>query len=296
MEAGNIRTEATIRMDYIDYASLSLDSQNQKMIVIRPHQAGISSRLEGNYTLPRIAGSAEEIDCVCSQKETKHIFRGLFDKFGITPTLLLLDPCMLTTECLSSLIMTWNKQATVAQKIALGIFVPDGKTEQKEETYFLWRANISGPIYEESLEEPVWYPSLSRDSKSLVQASKKLNPYDIFPLIEFPEIAIQTGEKLLADQYTLLESNRTRTRHFIYLDISYPDQAFEQLHKTIKALPAFTSSVFQPVVTPGGTNSGFLTALLSGVLADSFFLTPKEEVPITSNKMLQGIMILRKCI
>lgn len=73
-------------------------------------------------------------------------------------------------------------------------------------------------------------------------------------------------------------------------------KAREQLYGTIEALPRIGSSVFQPVITPGGTTNSFLTALLSGVLAESYFLTPKEEIPITSSTKNQGIMILRKCI
>jgi hypothetical protein len=223
-------------------------------------------------------------------------FDEIIDQSGIQPTLLWLDPRFLKTECFASLIAIWKEQWVASQNVALGIVVPEGDTNQTDGApYYLWKVGISGISYADNLKVPVWYPSLARESKALYEASVDLDPYDVFPLVEFPNPSIRWGERIVTDHFRMLEQFRTRTRNFIYLNASCPDQAFEQFYGTLRAIPRTGSSVLEPTVTPGGSTNGFLTALLSGVLAESHFLTPKEEIPMNSNAKIQGIMILRKC-
>jgi hypothetical protein len=282
-------------MHYLDYSDLSSNTSLQKRIVIRPHQIKKLHESNIRYKPPKIDCPSQEIDCYCSG--VSNFFQDLIDSSGTTPLLLWLDPCSLTNESLAYFIFNWKQQITATQKVAIAIIVPRGNTIQKPETeYELWRMDTSGPLYGIQLENPTWYPSLERNRESLEKSADQLDPYDIFPLVEFPTIVTQSGEFSLTNHAFMLEKFRTRTRNFIYLDIFSPCQAFNQLCGTIGALPKFGASIIQPVITPGGNTNGYLTALLSGVIAESSFFTPKEEIPMPSNNEIQGIIILEKCI
>lgn len=298
MKSGNISSKMTIKMDYLDYSSPPFKrSDSEIKIIVKPHQTRSINGPDNRYKPLDLDCQTKEIDCVCLSNDFSKIYDEIIDPSGIRSTLLWLDPRFLRTECLASLIFNWKETLVATQNVALGIVVPEGSTNQKVGVpYNLWKVDILGFSYTDSLDVPVWYPALARDSKSLYDASIDLNPYDVFPLVEFPDPSIQWGERVVTDHYFMLEQFRTRTRNFIYLDASCPDQAFEQFYGTLRAIPRTGSSVLQPVITPGGSTNGFLTSLLSGVLAESHFLTPKEEMPINSNAKSQGIIILRKCI
>jgi len=297
MQSGNIEPRTTVTMDYLDCSRPPfIQTAYEKRIIIRPHQTGSLGSPNREYRPLELECPINEVNCVCLSNNDSTIFDKFIDPLGINATLLWLDPRFLPAECLASLVANWKKRLVAAQKVALGIVVPKGNTSQKiDAPYELWKADVSGPLYRSNLGEPIWYPSLARESNSLNRVSENLDPYDVFPLVEFPHTTIESGEKALTDHCFMLEKFRTRTRNFIYLDVSRPDQAFQQFYGTIEALPRTGSSIFQPVITPGGSANGFLTALLSGVFAESHFYTPKGEIPINSNAEAQGIMILRKC-
>lgn len=296
MKSGNIDPRITIKMDYFDCFNPPFErSKSEVKIVVRPHQTKSMDNPGNKYRPLDLDCQTEEIDCACLNKDFPKILDEIIDGSGIRPTLLWLDPRFLQTECLASLVINWKEHLVATQNVAVGIIVPEGIANQKlDAPYCLWKVDASGFSHADSLDVPVWYPALARDGKSLYNASRDLDPYDVFPLVEFPDPAIQWGERVITDHYLMLEQFRTRTRNFIYLDASCPDQAFEQFYGTLKTIPTSRSSV-QPVITPGGSTNGFLTALLSGVLAESYFLTPLKEIPIKSNAKAQGIMILRKC-
>jgi hypothetical protein len=297
VKSGNIPAKATVKMDYFDCSDPPFErSDSEIKIIVRPHHTKSIDDLNNKYHPINLACKAEEIDCPCLSNEVSKSFYEIMDQSGIQPTLLWLDPRFLKTECLALLIAIWKEQLVAAQNVALGIVVPKGDTNQTDGTlYCLWKVGVSGISYADGLKVPVWYPSLARENKALYDASVDLDPYDVFPLVEFPNPSFQWGERIVTNHCRMLEQFRTRTRNFIYLNASYPDQAFEQFYGTLKAIPRTGSSVIEPVVTPGGSTNGFLTALLSGVLAESHFLTPREEIPMSSNAKTQGIIILRKC-
>lgn len=297
MISGNLPPEETIKMDYLDYSKPPFgQTKAEKRIILRPHQTKSLIDLNKQYQPLDLECPTQEIDCICLRDDSSNIFDKLIDSTGIQATLLWLDPCFLKTECLASIIINWKKRVKATQNVAIAIVVPEGDTDNiTNSCYELWKADISGPSYGIKVKNPIWYPSLARDSKSLEHASQILDLYDTFPLIEFPQLVTQMGEQALTNHAFLLEQCRTRTRNFIYLDILHPDRAFKQLYETLRAIPKIGPSVFQPVITPGGSCNGFLISLLSGILAETCFLTPKEEILIDSNAEAQGIIILRKC-
>ena len=298
MQSGNLPSKETIKMDYLNYSKPPFrQTDSEKRIIFRPHQTKSLFDPHKQYQPLSLDCPIMEINCVCMSGDNSDIFNNLIDISGIKTTMLWLDPRFLRSECLASFIFTWKKLIRAAQNVALAIVIPKGKINNKNNIYYeLWNVDISGPSYNITIKNPIWYPSLARDSKSLYNASQILNPYDTFPLVEFPEIATQMGEKALTNHAFLLEECRTRTRNFIFLDILHPERAFKQFIGTLEAIPKIGSAVFQPVITPGGSIRSYMIALISGVLTEAFFLTPKEESIINSNAEAEGIMILRKCI
>lgn len=296
-QSGNIQPKETIRIEYLnDPKPPFKQTKSERRIVFNPHQTKTLSDPDRKYEPLDLECPFQEIECICIRGKGFDLFDELADSSGAQSVLLWLDPRSLKTECLASFIVNWKKRLPASKNVALAVVIPKGRIKNKDNPdYKIWKADVSGPSFSSELTNPIWYPSLAIDAGSLEQASKILKPYDVFPLVEFPDIVIQMGEHTLTNHAALLEQCRARTRNFIYLDVQHPDRAFDQFYKTLKALPRLKSSVFQPVITPGGSNNCFLVSLLSGILADAYFLTPHEEILMYSNAENQGIMILRKC-
>lgn len=298
MEAGNLSPKETIEMDYFKYPMPRFKRFDlEKTLVFRPHHTQSIEQTRSNYKAlsPKYA-VAKEIDCSCLNNDLAEVITDVSS--SAYPTLLWINPQLMKTECIAAFINAWKSNSNATNKVALAIVLPKGQTLLSNNGIFeAWNIVGSKPSYYEinALNEPVWYPSLARDTASLNDAATFLNPYDVFPLVEFSESSVEWGEKTVASHYSMLEQYRTRTRNFIYIDVSHPDRAFQQFHKTLKALRQSGSSVFQPIITPGGDITTFMTTLLSGVLAEAYFLTPREEIPIKSGKEAEGVIVLRKC-
>lgn len=293
MKAGNLVSKTTIDIHYLSFSKITKNTKLQKRLVVSPHQ--ITTLVNNNgYKPPKIKCDVHEIDCWCSSKTS--IFDEIVEDSKGGSVLIWLDPTKLTNEALGYIIYNWKQKIKATQNIAIGIIVPKvTETETVDSEFFTWKINSTGARYDLSLENPVWYPSLERKSTALENAAAKLKPYDTFPLIEFPKIVTEYGEESLTNHAKLLEKYRTRTRNFIYLDVDSPCQAFNQLSGTFVSLPRGRSFI-QPVVTPGGNPKGYLSALLAGVISESYFFTPMQEIPMNSNNEIQGIIVLEKCI
>jgi hypothetical protein len=297
MQAGNIQPKVSFKMNYSPGSIPPFKaSEGEFKLIVNPHQTKSISDFSNQYQPLDIKCKSSEINCSCVSDATPKMFDDLIDASGPSPALLWVDPRLLKTECLASLIENW-KALSAAKNVALGIVVPEGYTEQKiDSSYETWKVNMFGISYVERPPVPIWYPSLARNSAALDNAKDELSPYDVFPLVEFPYPTLQWGEREITNHYHMLEATRARTRHFIYLNSAYPAQAFDQFYSTLQAIPKTGFyATYAPVVTPGGNAASFLTALIAGVLTESHFLTPKDEIPISSNARAQGVMILRKC-
>jgi hypothetical protein len=296
MQSGNISPKLHITMDYLEYVKPPFNSSTlESKLIITPHQTKSIDNPKNSYNPISFSYKSINVNCVCLEGTPK-AFDAIVDDLDGNPVLFWFDPTLLPTECIASFITNWKDHITKGKNIALGIVIPVGETNQKEDAAFeLWRANAFGVSNVPKLSSPIWwYPSLLRGRKALEDAAEDLKPYDIFPLLEFPNRSIQWGERTLTNHYQMLEKYRTRTRNIIYLDSLRPDQAFDQLYRTLNAKPTPNVSISLPVLTPGGSTNGFITTLLAGALTGSYFLTPRNEIPISSNEKTQGVMILRK--
>ena len=282
MESGNIAPTITITMDYCTCSEPPFQrSSSELKLIINPHQTKSLDNPQNEYVPLNYNCKTLEINCSCLTKSQK-LFDSLVDNLDGSPTLFWIDPAGLQTECIAAIIANWKDHITTGKNIALGLVIPKGDTNQKVgEPYELWRADEFGFAYVAKSSIPVWwYPALSRDNQSLEQAARELDPYVVFPLVEFPNRSIQWGERTLTDHYHMLEMFRTRTRNIIYLDSLSPDQAFDQFYRTLKAIPSPSFSISRPVLTPGGSNNGFMTTLVAGALTQSHFLTPKNGIGV----------------
>lgn len=272
-------------------------SQNESNILISPHQTFTLGRI-GRFKVSANGRKNKEINCTCLRGAKSTLLDEIAEDVGSKQTLIWVDPSDIPTECLASFIMNWKEQVFGGKNIDLAITVPDGDiTENKVSSYHLWSADSFGFSDQPKPEAPIWFPHLARDQQALELASSELNPYDVFPLVEFPYPCMQWGERSITEHYQMLEQFRTRTRNFMYINSFCPDQAFNQFYDTLTAMKRSTStSSAKSVITPGGSTKCHLTALLAGTLAESYFLTPEMEIPIKQNGNGLGIIVLRKCL
>ena len=295
MKAGNIEPKEKIHFDYSQqYPPKFKNTIHDRKLIIKPFQTYTIDNISNDYKPLSIDCPILEIDYDTLILEGLSYWDKLNKKLGSNKSVYWLDPTYLTTECICSILINW-RESKISSNVTLAIMVHNGifKLETGCE-YVMWKVEPSTLLYEKSLVNPIWYPSLERPRQDLLKIIEEYNPYDVFPLIEFPMFATQYGESSLTDHSELLEKTRTRTRNFIYYDIIHPTRAFDQFYGMLDALPKSSSSIFQSVITPGGVLNGYLTALLSGALSNSYFLTPKNEIPVNSYLEIKGIMFLRK--
>ena len=238
MQAGNISPKVIITMDYLECNSPPFNrSALEGKLIINPHQTKHLDNPTNTYNPLPYNCKSIEIACVCLKNSSKALDSVVDDLDG-SPILYWFDPSNLPTECIASIIINWKDHIMKGKNIALGIVIPEGEVSQKDAPFELWHADPFGVSYvaQSSNSVPVWwYPALLRDRTALEQAAENLDPYDVFPLLEFPNRSIQWGERTLTNHYQMLEKYRTRTRNIIYLDSLCPDQAFDQLYRTLKS-------------------------------------------------------------
>jgi len=296
MESGNIPEKFTIELDYIssDTSPFSQET-SERRIIFHPHQTKSILKYNDSYQPIKFTGSIYKINCTCLNNNF-NIIDNIINKKSLQDTLLWIDPRALPTICFASIIYNWLYSINPHKNISLGIIAPKNESKCKNDKFLLWKSSLSGAIEKSKPKYSVWYPSLARNNQSLLKASKYLDPYDVYPLLDFSKIIVETGENELTNHSDMLENTRTRTRHFIYLNSSNPKRSFQKLYNTFKAMPRSGPLTIHPTLTPGGLTVNFLITLLAGVLSESYFLTPSNEIPIDANEEIEGIIVLRKCV
>lgn len=292
MKSGNIPEKLSIEVEYVACSLPPFnDASCEKKVLFNPHQTpgfnGKSQYKPINFQCDTIS-----INCVCLSKF--NIIDELMKKYKLSNNILWLDPKGIPLECLASILYNWYNNAYPHANLALGIIVPHGETQLLNEEYRIWKPDVSGSIFVDTLLDPIWYPSLARDRGLLLKNSYILNPYDVYPLIDFSTFITQMGERNLTDHSMFLEQSRTRTRHFVYFDVEHPKQAFNQFYNTLKIIPSSALSILQPVLTPGGSPIEFIVTLLAGVFSRVHFFTPQKEIPMSINEETTGIIMVRK--
>ena len=89
----------------------------------------------------------------------------------------------------------------------------------------------------------------------MLQASKYLNPYVVYPILDYSKL-MEAGEITLTKHAKMLEL--TRTRHFMILNPSHPNIEFDNFFNTLRTISRSGPLLFQSVITPGGNCINFL--------------------------------------
>lgn len=296
MEAGNIPPKENVVLEHLDsYPPPFNLSKYDQFILVSPYQFKKIGTVSDEIYLPLdLEGKKINIDNIQLRKKSLAYFTQLMKTEVHEETALWIDPRYLTTEDFALIVANWNLSSKLTKSI-LCIVVPKGASFQKKDVgYTLWNVKNSSLNYVIDLTNPIWYPSLAREQVNLIESLKTLNPYDTYPLIDFPFFATQPGELLLSDHVNFLETARARTRNFIYFDTSHPTRSFMEFYGILNSLPKIEKPVFQAVITPGGNIRNTLISILAGVLSQCNFLTPKDEIFIKAYLDIEDVLFLRK--
>ena len=292
MQAGNIPRIEQIKFELINDSELPFKPNNSISLVINPHQGSLTSQT--NVNIFGVNGSEKKtINCFCTNKN--HTLKDTIKSSNSNPKLLWIDLENMPLSCISSLVYFWKESIPSEYHVALGFKVPAKIASLNSNCFFeLWRPNDPNLTLNEMPENSIWLPSISID-KSILKCEKgKLNPYDIFPLVEFTNGSNLIGDQEIIEKIDFIEQSRIRTRNFIYMDVTRSDNIFYNLSLTLKAFLEPGYSVFDPVLTPGGLPPSFLAQLFSGIVNDGMLFMYKDYIPFSNTLDYKGSIILRK--
>lgn len=291
MISGNMYGKKKLEFDFVNDPNLQIDKNGITELVLKPHQ-GSSVFCEGSESPAKIGSETEQTECTCIGGS----FSKLLDKLAdpSTTRLVLIDPVGIPLVCLSSILSEWRTYSnTPDDKIALGLLLRhNSKSISGIGDFSLWRDNTFVDPSDLKGAYPLWLPSVELPEKTLMKEGKRLAPYDVYPLVDFTDGKFFKKNGILKS-VVFLESFRTRTRNFIYLDTDRPDFVFERLSSTITSLTTSNFSVLDPIVSPGGYSSSYIAELCAAVLTGARVFADKDFIPYTGDMKLKGFIVLR---
>ena len=268
---------------------------------IAPHQSDSLVNMKDTKRVVNVGKKEINVSCLCigsSQKTTASLDVLMSKMTKEKESLVWLDPTLLPTECLSCIICKWLDRTKASDNIGLGIVIPrSDRVMSSKNDFKVWVSTPSGPLRKD-LEEnhlPVWYPSLNREPRFLETITSVVKPFDVFPLVEFPEAINYISEREMAAHHSMLDRYRTRTRNLIYLNNRSPEEALKTLSESFEAISRNGKMPRSLLVTPGGTSVSYLITLLAGVFSRGTFITPEMETPFLGSKDMWGFAIFKKC-
>jgi len=267
---------------------------------IVPHQSNFPAKIKSLKRTTKVGYKEINANCICIEKVTQgSLFDVVISRMAKeSKSLLWLDPTMIPTECLASIFTNWLINTKSTTNLGLGIVIPSTEnTKFKKDNYKAWTPTPSGILRKkfEEIKLPVWYPSLTREPECLKEIANAIKPFDILPVVEFPEIINYAAEREIALHYYMLDQYRTRTRNFIYLNNKSPAEALITLFGSFDAIPRTGKMPRSLVITPGGKPISYLVTLLAGVFAGGIFITPEMESPYPEARDTWGFAIFKKC-
>lgn len=269
------------------------------LLRITPHQsASLLGHAKGTERHVGVRCKQINVNCVCVRKRLQSTATDVYGVMSAARnSLLWLDPTQIPAECLASLFAHWLRNVQSTSNTGLGIVIPSSdKTVLDENSLRAWTLTSSGYLQREirEIDLPVWYPSLTRKCRFLEEIVKVIEPFDVFPIVEFPQIIDYDTEKEIFLHHQLLDQYRTRTRNFIYLNDGSPEEALRTLHETFQVVPRSGKMPRSLVITPGGRSMSYLVILLAGVLAEGTFITSEIEIPYSESQGTWGFAIFKK--
>jgi len=270
-------------------------------IRIAPHQSCSPLGAKPVKNARETGSKKVNIDCVCVKKRSKYT-----ESFDETisqiskegSSLMWLDPTQIPTECLATIFSKWLRNTKPTDNLGLGLIVPSSDNAiPHKDNFGAWTPTSSSHLKRKftEIKLPVWFPSLTRKPEFLEQVASTIMPFDVFPIVEFPQIISYAAEKEIALHYHVLDHHRTRTRNFVYLNNESPEEAMKTLYESFRVIPRNGKMPRSLVITPGGKPLSCLITLLAGVLAGGTFITPQMESPYSSGQDVWGFGIFKKC-
>jgi hypothetical protein len=291
-----------ILVNFVEGEHLPFSNTSSDILLrVLPHQSDLYTRMENKKKVPRVGQRENDAGCVCIENNLKTLesLDALLSRAAKEgESLVWLDPTLVPTECLSSIFCKWLKNTKPTDNIGLGVIITQSDSAASSKNSFsIWVSSPTGPLKKEpeEIKLPVWYPSLGREPGFLERITSTAKPFDIFPIIEFPQIIDYDNEKEIAAHHSLLDSYRTRTRNLIYLNNRSPEEALRTLFASFEAVSVDGKMPRSLLVTPGGTSLSYLVTLLAAVFSDAIFITPENETPFPRCKDIWGFAIFKKC-
>lgn len=281
-----------IEFDYIDNTEFGFNKFEMSQIILSPHN--ISLLGDPSYDKPiTMQCKVVQKECLCIKKPKENLFDEL--EGSDISHLVWIDPVGLPLSCLSSILLEWKRHTDeTAHNIGLAIVLRTNKDPNANGGNFVLRRDeVPFDLPESKNSNILWMPSIEIGSDILTREGNRLNPYDVYPLVDFSEEHFFTGNPGIMSNIKFLEYFRTRTRNFIYLDVSRPDFIFEKLSTTIESLLKSDFVVLDPVISPGGDSRSYFAEVCSAVLSGAKLFANQDYVPFRSDMKLNGYVILR---
>jgi len=213
-------------------------------------------------------------------------------------TTLWMDSKDVPSICLASALTSWCDETSSLPSASLIVVIREdpGLAHKSRTRPIPWWTNVRRSLAKNELDKKslVWYPSLSRAPADLEDCVARLNPVDIFPLVEFPDRqGIRSDDFLLAHS-AWLQRRRVRTERVIYLPYDKPEMAYSILAQSMAALPRSSSSPRQAAVTPGPPTFLYFAEVLAGVSARSVVMVPREETAFSGGPIAGYCVLSRR--
>lgn len=293
IQSGNLPTKRKFEFDYIKGTNLPFSFENVLQLSLQPHQGSLL-QITGELEIAHLGCETNSTKCTCTKGlgiKQVEIFPN--ERVG----LFLVDPISLPIECISNLLLEWKRKSQNEPNIGLGIIVRGRAVDLVPSLSFsLFREGFKTVPQNHMNRNSIWLPSLAISENILREAESGLNPYDLYPLVDYSDDQFIVSNSGILENVEFLEYSRTRTRNFIYLDVSRPDATFSRLSQTIDSLLKSDFSAYEPVLTPGGSSNSFIAEVCAAVLNGAKLFTPMQYVPFSDNKEISGFIILRNLL
>jgi len=271
---------------------------NDLILTVAPHQFAFNSKKR--LRRPKVGRRTIDADCVCVNGSTQESLNVILSASAKnTNSMIWLDPAQIPTKCLATILTKWLWKVPITANIGLGLIISLSESDVSNVNkgdFEAWAGSIEGTIEKKisDITRPIWYPSLSRETRFLEAITEELEPFDIFPVVDFPKIIDYATERELAAHQHLLDHNRSRTRNFIYLNTESPEESLISLFESFQAIPRKGMTPRSLVITPGVASISYLISLLAGIFAEGIFITSRREIPCIKNENLWGFAVFKK--
>lgn len=280
---------------FVTGETLPFDLSDRDVAVsIVPHQESTRAPRRERDGLPPFA--TQRLGCVLESGGSHQGIGMIDDVASEDGNGVWLDSLNLPTACLVSNVARWLQVTKSIETATLSIVLRPPSAELPIASANVWRPDAARPLLDEEIRSRsfVWYPSLSRTASFLEGCAERLQPVDVFPLVELPTPDQLQSDLYLLAQRDMLQDYRVRTERIIYMPPSRPQVVFANLARSLRALSRSSSAPRQGVVTPGLPSFLYIAEILAAVTAGGCVMVPKEEVVFQRAEVIGYAVLIRR--